>query len=103
MGVPVHDVLLVFAVVVDGCRVRTLVSGGLIFTLPVMLQLTMPVALPRATLPAKAVPENAAMPPRARAAAVAAIPILRIMLSSPICVRTVLYGRTVTEHHAWKQ
>src|SRR6476646_5534287 len=52
----------VFAVVVDGC-VFWFVSGGLIFTLPVIVQCTVPCASPRAVLPAKAgVPRAATVP-----------------------------------------
>ena len=76
----VHDVLLVFAVVVDGCVLMSL-SAGLIFTLPVMLQLTVPVALPSATLPADAGLATAAKPPSASAAAEAVSTIFRSMLS----------------------
>jgi hypothetical protein len=73
----VHDALLILAVVVDG-DVLMFVSGGTIFTLPVMpLQVTLPVAFPRTGFPALAGPAKAATPPNASAAATAVIPILR--------------------------
>ena len=53
--------LFVLAVVVDGCVLISL-SAGLILTLPVMLQVTVPVALPSATLPADAGLAMAAKP-----------------------------------------
>ena len=82
----VHVVLFVLAVVVDGCVLMSL-SAGLIFTLPVMPQVTVPVALPSATLPADAGPAIAAKPLSASAAAEAVSTIFRSMLSPLGCFR----------------
>src|SRR4051794_12385346 len=78
--------LLVLAVVVDGCVLMSL-SAGLIFTLPVVVQLTEPVALPSATLPADAGPAITASPPSASAAAEAVSTTFRSMPSPLGCFR----------------
>ena len=96
----VHEVLFVLAVVVDGAVLMSL-SAGLILTLPVMLQLTVPVALPRATLPAEAGLAMAAKPPTASAAAEAVSTIFRSMLSPLGCVAGIPHWTGgPTEHTA---